>query len=485
MSHASEDRPLAASVAKSLRSGGIRPWLDRDHLVTDAGHELAASRIETALDSITDFVAIVSRRARTKPWVVHEWQSAAARWLATGHPAIHVVLDGSTGIPAELPAVSVTPAARLGSLSDNIRTVVAARELDASALDELTMRVRTEFLIGGASAVRALHGFDAAWPVLADEIDRAAETEFDDPERAVWLRRLGPLIDLRVDRGWARSAYAAALTPGNPVDIETKAIIANNLGVLEAFAGAWNAATRRFAEALAMCEREDDLEGVLLAHGNLALTCLEAQDWAGASEALSAWEVVATRRSDAMHDQMGPRALYESHQGRLAAAQGKADIARLHALEHLRLGTLLEQPRQVAAALGFLARDGIDAGRYDAEHQRMLDRYRSMSVTLLNPRGFANANRWQARGEAAQGRISVALTLLDEEVDLRRHLQEHAEQQRALVQAVEICPQPNQRSALAQQLAELRGDPLRRVDFGTLELARIHAALSVSGRPGR
>ncbi|GAA4963626.1 TIR domain-containing protein [Kineococcus glutinatus] len=94
ISHASEDRRLARSVAASLQRQGWQPWLDERSIV--GGASWAAS-IQQALRSSSAVVLLVTARSVSKEWVLDE--ITAARNLRV--PIIPAVVD-HVRLPDEL-----------------------------------------------------------------------------------------------------------------------------------------------------------------------------------------------------------------------------------------------------------------------------------------------------------------------------------------------------------------------------------------------
>lgn len=77
--HASEDKPKARSIARSLRSLGSDVWLDEWEIrVGDS----IVQKINEALGSVTHLVVLLSENSTKKPWVSREWSAALMKQLS-------------------------------------------------------------------------------------------------------------------------------------------------------------------------------------------------------------------------------------------------------------------------------------------------------------------------------------------------------------------------------------------------------------------
>jgi hypothetical protein len=495
ISYARENADAARSVMGALQQVGLRVWFDEELLHRNAPELLVSERIWDTLASATDFVALVSRDALRKPWVLHEWQTASARWLAAGAPRIHVVVLEQGATVPEIPFVSLTRFEEAHNLARSLALEdarVPAPGSDAE-WDGICARLRAEYLMGGATAARAVHQFDALWPLLRERMSLAAANAFEGLHAAAipWLRSLGPLLDLRVDRQWLVATLTQACDSAG-VDARDRAMLQNNLGVLHAYRGEWAAGEHFLRRAIAGCEQLDDVAGTAVGFSNLALIALESGRLAEVMENTRiVRQVLAAGRSRASTpsddgfaaELASTEGLVVNHEGCVAALRGDYDLARQCFSEHLAIAEILEHRRFIAVAMGRLAWTDILQQRTSWRTRLSLNRYRTLSVATLNPRGAANAAAWEAQLCLQENDPQRAASLLREELGLRELLHERVDACRSLAWsliAADMRGERDEAERFAVRLRTLSGE-IQVGPHDTGLIARALAALDASG----
>jgi pSer/pThr/pTyr-binding forkhead associated (FHA) protein len=141
LSHASEDKRLARSIAATLRRQGWEPWLDESGI--PGGSPWAAS-IQQALRSSSVVVLLITANSVSKEWVLDE--ITAARNLRV--PIIPAVLehvrmpDGLQLVLQRTQQVDVSALTTFSSEDQSDRTA-AYQRLDGAILDVLERQGRT------------------------------------------------------------------------------------------------------------------------------------------------------------------------------------------------------------------------------------------------------------------------------------------------------------------------------------------------------
>lgn len=493
LSYARENAEAARHVRDLLQGAGLRVWIDEDRLHRHEPEALVSERIWDTLASATDVVAIVSRASLGKPWVVHEWQTAAARWLAGGSPRIHLLtLEQDAAVP-DIPFASVTPYAQAsklaGAIADN--TVVEIPSTP-EGWERTAAQLRVEYLMGGVTAVRALHRLDALWPALHDRMAAAAQAGFAGryAPAATLLRRLGPLLDLRADREWL-VAHLTAASSSDDVPLEERSRLQNNLGVLHGYRGEWRDARRWTRRAIAHCEQLGDLSGVAVGIGNMALLALEAGAYARAMAEIDRARIVLasarrqTRGSadrDVAAELANTEGILLNHEGCVHALSGRFDDAAQCFSEHLAIAEILEQRRFIAVALGRLAWTDVLRGRTTWRTRLGFERYRQLAIATLNPRGAANAAAWEAQLCLREGNPVQAAAWLQQELELRELLQERVDLCRSLAWAVIAAVQGRAPGQAASQASRLR-EAIQSVELGEPDTALVARALRAASAP--
>lgn len=499
LSYARENAEAARHVRDLLQGAGLRVWIDEERLHRNEPESLVSERIWDTLASTTDVVAIVSRASLGKPWVVHEWQTAATRWLAGGSPRIHLLtLEQDAAVP-DLPFASVTPYADAGRLVSAIgNNPVVEIPSTPEGWERVASQLRVEYLMGGVTAVRALHRLDALWSALQERMDAAARAGFTGPDAhaATLLRLLGPLLDLRADRDWL-VAHLTAASLSDCVPVEERCRLQNNLGVLHGYRGEWRDATRWTRQAIAHCESLGDVSGVAVGIGNLALLALEAGAYdVSMTEIGRARQVLASARHQAggsadrnlATELANTEGILLNHEGCVHALRGQFDDAARCFSEHLAIAEILEQRRFIAVALGRLAWTDVLRGRTDWRTRLGFQRYRHLAIATLNPRGAANAAAWEAQLCLAEGNPVQAAAWLQQELELRELLQERVDRCRSLAWSVITAVQggtPGDAASLAERLREaVRSVELGQPDAALMARAFVAAAdVRASVRP--
>lgn len=441
VSYAREAVSAARHVAAVLEGAGVRVWVDEQRISAAHPDAVVSERIWDAVAVVTDFVAILTADAVRKPWVRHEWQVAATRWLASGSPRVHiVVVDQNTDLP-RVPHASVT---QYGDDDSLVRALTADVLGDDAPTDDAEWTrvidaIKLSHRIGGTAATAAVHTFETVWPTLQLRLAAAWAAGFRGRHAplAGWLVRLGPQVDLRVPRTWLVGCLTAAYRSYD-VAPNLRATLCNNLGVALCYGGRWDAARQHLAEARELCRDLDDLPGELLAVGNLALIALERGAATDAATPIAeAYALVAHARrrgldGTARYEVDIAECLLQSHEGWLLTALGDYGAAFRRFSEHLISAEVIENRRLIAAALGRLAWLEICSGVTSDRTAVALRRYEELSVALLNPRGAANAAAWQGQLAMVEQRHAEALGWFRREATLRQMRDEPADRCRAL-----------------------------------------------------
>lgn len=97
--HASEDKPVAHSLAQFLHRRGAQVWFDQWEIrVGDS----IVQKINDALSSISHLAVLLSRNSINKPWVTKEFSSTLMRQLADNSVTILPVRLDDSPVPAIL-----------------------------------------------------------------------------------------------------------------------------------------------------------------------------------------------------------------------------------------------------------------------------------------------------------------------------------------------------------------------------------------------
>ena len=411
ISHASENAALAARVAVALGRASMRTWLDDDQLHRLAPETLASSRIWDALAASTDFVALVSSAAMKKLWVVHEWQVASARWLASGMPRIHVVLCESELELPNLPYLNLFHAD--DTLDDELVRIFSSSEsgIEIPQKDEdwsqVIGKLRSQYLMGGPTAAQAVHYFDYLFPELARRIDKASDAEFSLGHQVElrWLLSLARLLDLRAKPQWLREKLEVACH-AEELEISTRNKFQNNLGTSYVYSGKWDEAAGWISKAIEGCKQQGDLAGLAMGLGNLALLEVERGDVQAASNWLREGRLALARAANQLELQpdrnllmevLGTEGNLNNHEGRIHARLGAFERAYVCFANHLAITESLENRNGIGVALGWIAYTDILCQRTTLRTTMALRRYMSLSIESFNPRGAANAHAWNGQ----------------------------------------------------------------------------------------
>jgi len=116
--HASEDKPRARSVARSLRELGSDVWLDEWEIrVGDS----IVQKINEALGSITHLIVLLSENSTKKPWVSKEWSAALMRQLSGQSISVLPVRLDDSDVPPILADLKYADCRR--RLRDGVREI--------------------------------------------------------------------------------------------------------------------------------------------------------------------------------------------------------------------------------------------------------------------------------------------------------------------------------------------------------------------------
>lgn len=438
ISHASEDDDLAEEVAQILSAIQVRTWIDNAELHRNSPLELVGTRVWDGLQSATDVIAIASQVATTKAWVKHEWLTASGRWLACGLPRIHVITRGRLVAVPDLPYTSLS--AEGENLAPSLRREFAQsnpRAFYPSTPDEwtaLARDLRSQYLMGGPTAVQAVHRFDVILPELAQLVDGAIEAKFKGKHAPALelIRTLALLLDLRADPHWLSTIWqVAAQTVG--IDLRSRNILLNNAGMADAYIGNWVAARQSLLAAVDGCNEDNDISGAAMACGNIALIELDRGDIAAAEGWILNAQRVLDEASNNLYEQSDRNVVVEvlttrgnlaNHLGRLHVARGQHSEALRHFGIHLAIAESLESRRAIGVALGRTAWANLVSGKVQDYTAILLERYMAISVSTFNPRGVANAHHWLGQFWVFESNSQSALQNFDKEFNLRVHLRD-------------------------------------------------------------
>lgn len=436
ISYAHESEESALEVARILDELGIRVWIDRERMHSEEHSGVVSERIWNALAEATDVIAVACKVSIQKPWVLHEWQTAATRWLATGYPRIHIlILDKGLDLP-KLPFYSVLEAndELLPALSELFSEEQKTKESDS--IDDWAQkarRLRSQYLMGGSTAVRAIHEFDAAWANFKSMIDRHQTNGWGDNEYpAKFLVWLGQILDLRVPRKWLWEVLESAVQ--SRVTTYDRSILKNNLGISLLYGGEIDSARSWFHSSSEDCKSEFDHVGEAIAHGNLALLHLEIGQFDEANAQVRFARDALTRATwngGTRGSIIGAEALLVNHLGRIHLHMGHYEDARRAFTSQVTMGELIESRRLIGVGLGFYALADIYEVTNRLSADLALDRYRDISLGSLNPSGVANAAGWRAILRFSEGDSKECIRLINEEITLRTNREEFFELRRA------------------------------------------------------
>lgn len=438
ISHASEDDDLADEVAQILTAIQVRTWIDNAELHRNSPLELVGTRVWDGLQSATDVIAIASQVATEKPWVKHEWLTASGSWLASGSPRIHIVTRGRLVAVPELPYTSLT--AEGESLAPSLRkefaptdpsTLYPATQVEWAALGR---DLRSQYLMGGPTAVQAIHRFDLILPELVRVVDAAVAANFEGEHVPVLnlVRTLALLLDLRADPSWLSTILEVAAKTA-AIELRSRNILLNNAGMANAYVGNWGPARQSLVAAVDGCNEDNDLSGAAMACGNIALIELDRGDIAAAEEWILKARQVLDEASKDLNEQSDRNVVVEAlttrgnlanHLGRVHVARGQQSEAIRHFGIHLAIAESLESRRAIGVALGRAAWAHLILGEIEDYTGILLERYMAISVSTFNPRGIANAHNWLGQLWVIKGNHGSALQNFHEEFGLRVHLQD-------------------------------------------------------------
>jgi len=392
--------------------------------------DVVSARVWEALGSCTDFVAVLTRSALAKPWVEHEWNVASAQWIATGQPRIYLAVSEDVHAIPEIPFTKIFKLVELNDDAENLFALEAteSRVTNSIALNSVVQNLRSKYLMGGPTAVQAVHTFDDIFPTLQARLNTAAEASFtvDFSQELSWLRQLSLFFDLRSDQRWLQSVLSSAVHADH-VDREAKNILLNNLGITYIYTGDWRAAEGAFSQASASCFDSKDYIGVAIAEANLALVALERGDMAAVPHYLErARSALGENRDWTVLDRngfvetVGTFANISSHEGRRLARQHDKKSAFVCFSEQLALGEILENRRMIGASLGRMGWLDVRTNSVRIRTRPALQRYLRTSLATFNLNGVALANVWLGQLAILEGRFDVALSHFKEELLLRR-----------------------------------------------------------------
>jgi hypothetical protein len=435
VSYAHESSTSAHRIAAILRNFGIRVWIDVGVLQTDTHTTVVSHEIAEAISRATDFVAVVCENSKRKPWIKHETELAAARWLATGRPRIHVALsDAGASLPS-IPFTSLTKVfdGNEGAVLRAINTDFKPPETTPTdaQVKETILRLREQFLMGGSTAASALNEFESLWPTLETYITRQALTQSDD-EAARWaLARLGKLIDARISRSWLTSLGDQLTNRFSASEID--GIVTNNIGIAHLYTGSLRQAQYWFSKSLMICEQLGDKPGVAYAHVNLALVDIERADESGARARIAECRSSARALQGSLEYHrvwLEVDGLCLSHLGMLAMENGKFAEARNLFYEQLLRMELIDSARGKGIALGSIAIANVFAGEPSDSDVDLLQRYLKLSIEFLNPSGAANAMAWLGLANYSAGKRVDGIRLIEQATSLQMLNRESLETRR-------------------------------------------------------
>lgn len=188
VSHASEDREVAAALVRALEARGSRCWVAWRDLPPGAG----AAAIVEAIGSSQAAVLILSSAANSSPQLVREFERAAAAGIALAvlraepvepSPGLAYFLAGVRWLDAVEPPLELHLAELADALALCVRRDIVAPPTEATARDAQVERIAVDVVEGDALEVSA--------DVLALKHASGAFYGLDRAVAARYLDRLG------------------------------------------------------------------------------------------------------------------------------------------------------------------------------------------------------------------------------------------------------------------------------------------------------